>query len=67
MVAHATTATEHEVDSVNAVDVEDRKWPNVSFRVGAGVMVLVSKLNDVSNFSETATPKKTTSPFLERV
>ena len=67
MFAHATTATKHEVDDVNAIDVENGKRPRVWLRVGARVTVIVPKLNKMTNVPQTAVFEEAVYPFLNYV
>lgn len=67
MFAHAITATELEVDDMNTVDVENSKRPRVRLRVSARVTIVVPKLNEVTNFPETAVFEETVRPFLNYV
>ena len=65
--AHTTTATKHEVDDVNAIDVENGKQPRVRLRVGARVTVVVPKLNKMTNVLQTAVFEEAVCPFLNYV
>ena len=67
MLAHTITATEQDIDDVNAVDMEDGECSSAPFQVGTGVVVVMSKLDDVPDFSETALLEKTAHPLLKHV
>lgn len=67
MLAHAAATAECEVDGVNTIDVENCKCSSAGLWTGARVFGSMSKLDDVSNFSETAVLKKSARPLLENV
>ena len=66
MLAHAAAGTEHEVDGMNTVDVENHKC-STPFWVGTRVFIVMSELDNVSNFSETTILEKAACPLLEHV
>ena len=67
ILAHVTAATEQEVDNMDTVDVEDCKYLSAMLWVGTKAFIMVSKLDNMSNFPETTALKKSPCPLLEHV
>ena len=59
MFAHAITTTKHEIDDMNAIDVENGEPPRVRLRVRATAAAFMPKLNKMADFPQTAVLEET--------
>ena len=64
MFVHAAAATKHEGNNMYAIYVEDGEGSSAPLWIRARVLVDVSKLDNVSNFSKATVLEKFTRPLL---